>query len=466
VLCILAAVIKISWYLVDPRPALFMGDSGAYLTTGRADYIPEDRSFTYGYLLKYLALKPHSLQTVVLGQGLMSLCACCILAWLLLRFGAGWRTAAILVGLCATEPLQLMSERYVLTEATATLLFASLIAIVVAFSRSSRQWLVVPFAAVSVALVSIRVNFLPIVLLFSFLMPFVSPAGRRALTLIRSSKAHWRSAGASLLLTLCLSVGLLQAGFYWYRHLYRSLANAAYSPAFLYADGYFLLGDVAPIVTPEDYPVAQDSAWVFSHTTFPLKDPRAREAQRWMAGGICKSIEDVPGQSRVTGNRIAKKTALRAVKRDPIGFLHLSWTTFASYFDVDYLKETIHRDAADGQYTLSLSPADRDVLQRFYDFQKQPSDDLSAVRGWHAALWWWYPLLLVTPFAYVALLIWCWRVSAPVHWLLGLAGLCLWATAVVTVQRPTPRYLTTLAWLCFLLAGISVQLIRFARNPE
>src|SRR5215831_3072909 len=66
-------------FLADSQPAYFFGDSESYLATATAKYIPPDRSFLYGLLLRKIALPAQSLKLIVVLQVVLSALA----AWLL-----------------------------------------------------------------------------------------------------------------------------------------------------------------------------------------------------------------------------------------------------------------------------------------------------------------------------------------------------------------------------------------------
>src|SRR5580658_571292 len=84
---LLAALIalKFGLLLVDGKPSVFMGDSESYLSTALHNYIPHDRSFVYGFLLRPLAVWPHSLRFLVFAQGAMSAVSAWLIAFILVR---------------------------------------------------------------------------------------------------------------------------------------------------------------------------------------------------------------------------------------------------------------------------------------------------------------------------------------------------------------------------------------------
>src|SRR6476660_16763 len=66
--CALVLAIKLLLLWLDPTPKLFMGDSGSYIWTALTGWIPEDRSYFYGYTIRLLALWPGSFIPLLLVQ--------------------------------------------------------------------------------------------------------------------------------------------------------------------------------------------------------------------------------------------------------------------------------------------------------------------------------------------------------------------------------------------------------------
>src|SRR5689334_12901225 len=83
----LAAIVcvKSVFLLIDSRPSYLFGDSEAYLTTATVGWIPPDRSFVYGLLLRAIAYRLHSLEAIIYVQALLSALASWILAVALAR---------------------------------------------------------------------------------------------------------------------------------------------------------------------------------------------------------------------------------------------------------------------------------------------------------------------------------------------------------------------------------------------
>ena len=115
--CVLVLAIKLLLLWLDPTPKLFMGDSGSYIWTALTGWIPRDRSYFYGYLVRWLAVWPHSFTPLLVVQALASGATAIVFALICSRFFEMSNRLSFLFGLlCALDPCQLVWERYVMTE--------------------------------------------------------------------------------------------------------------------------------------------------------------------------------------------------------------------------------------------------------------------------------------------------------------------------------------------------------------
>ncbi len=425
-----------------------MGDSGAYLNTALTGSIPGERSFTYGFLLRAIAVWPHSLHSMVWIQTALSACSCWIVAICLVRyFQAGLALAAVCSLLCAIEPLQLLSERYVLTEAVATFLFALFVLSCFEYLAGARLFWLGSVQVIGVLLISIRISFLPAVLFASVCLPILRARWRRP---------EWKMTARRVILPVLFSLALSQSLLLGYRHLYGYLIAPPMHnhPAYFYRDGLFLLSDFAPIVTPADYPVPSQRAAVFGRLRVPLHDLKARDEQRWLEGGLCSEIVAEYKGDEYKADEVARETALRAIKHHPLAVVEIGAATFAEYFEKSYLTSTLLIDnGSDRQLEPSLvAEYKRDFGEDFGTLPPQ-----SFTKWWQENSFVWDCFLLCLPFLFLAHLIFYRHMSSPCHWLCAVFLFAFLEGAIVTVTRPTPRFLTTMAWLSLLVIGATAN---------
>ncbi len=444
-------IVKGLFLMADSRPQIYQGDSITFLQTAWDGYIPVERSFVYGYMLHSLALWLHSFHTVVLFQVLVSTFSAWIIAICLIRyFQVSFAIAAICSLLCACEPLQLLMERYVMTECTALFLFALFLLAAFEYLHAGKILFLVLVQFAGVLLVSLRFNFLPEVLLTSMALPLLTPGARSVMTKLchcqmPSNRPLWRGMIVPLVLSVALSQGLLCG----YRHLNGTLSNKP--PAYLYADGYFLLSDFAPIVLRSDFPIPQDWNKIVGKLGYALSNPDKREEQRWHLDGICQVMIAEYGQDQ--SNQLARQTALHALERDPLAAIRLSAFTFSEYFNDQILQA--HLKIGE-DYNRRLT--DSDLLQfreRFHEDLQSPNPSRDTVtKNYHRASGVWIRLLLVSP-AIFALFLIVRHNHVTVYSVICLTlAIMFFLNATVTVESPTPRYLIGMAWLFFLILGV------------
>jgi hypothetical protein len=235
--------------------------------------------------------------------------------------------------------------------------------------------------------------------------------------------------------------------------------------AFLYADGLFLASAFAPLIRPGDYPIAEQRNAIFGGLKHPLNNRRMRETHRWYDGDLCVLMIKESGGDLFKANKLAKKTALRAAKRDPLGVLRLAALTFVDYFDSDYLNEATLTDEGQGQSVSAEQIRDFKLYFRA-DFTQSYVD--SFTKRWHRKCQIWYLSVLLLPLFFLLHILVYWRQSTPYHWLCAVFALVFLEGATLTTVRPVPRFLTAMAWLGCIIVGAILTDIRntHLRNPK
>ena len=95
----LVLAIKLLLLWLDLTPKLFMGDSWSYIWTALTGWIPGDRSYFYGYLVRGLALWPHSFTPLLVIQALASSATAIMFALICSRFFEMSKGLSFLFGL-------------------------------------------------------------------------------------------------------------------------------------------------------------------------------------------------------------------------------------------------------------------------------------------------------------------------------------------------------------------------------
>lgn len=427
-----------------------MGDSGAYLYTALHGYIPHDRGFVYGFLLRPLAVWPHSLRFLVFAQATMS----AISAWLIAvslkdGFGVPFRWAALLSFLCAVEPLQLISERYILTDTVALFLFAVLITVTLSFCRHRTGIRLALALLAGVALIGIRISYLPIVLLNSLLLPFLWFRSRSVAAATGLDRRPFSAKSVRLAALFLLWLGVGQLLLYGYRYLNAAVSNMA-TPEYFYMDGFILLSDVAPIITADDFPSAIPGSQILTGAGATLRDPIYREAQLFAPNGLCSVIRRiVPDEYQA--NKLAKNIALHAIATHPLSFARLAIHTWAEYFHVSLLRAFLNLD--EGGLRATDEPF-REEIRASLGTDLSAQSSTGPVWRWHRAAIPWYWFLVLFPLGIPFLVLReRGRIDAPAA-LIYAYLMVLFAQTLCFSTHAIPRYLMASGWLSFLLFGV------------
>jgi hypothetical protein len=452
----------------------FLGDSGSYLLTAIGPWIPPDRSFLYGWLIRLLSVGTHSLIPLVAAQTLAAGMAAMLCTFNLRRyFGVSATLAAAMGILCAVEPLQLLYERYVMTESFSLMIFAAFTTLALGYLKAPSLVRITLVQFLGILLVSFRVSFLPVVELTTLFLPLLAigvpsptrqsiPASSPAEPPIPVSAGTSPEASRTLRITghWVLSCILFLALHGGYKRLYAGLIqfelpNAP--PAYYYENGFHLLSFVAPIVKPGDFPIPEKAPQIFHNLAFDLRDYRTRDKQRWLQGGLIANLRSAYPDP-LQANRLADQTAWNAVKRDPLGELYLAGLGFLDYWNLDRLRTGMITDRGGDR---ELPPELLALLREHFGLAAETLPHLSTLTNrYFFAAWGWYLALLLLPLP-AFLTIWiCPREQRP-----GAILICLFATVQTAViaafsMEPTVRFLHAPAWLSMIILGVSIHWIQ------
>lgn len=320
-LALALVALKLGLIALDPTQRFFLGDSESYLHSALTGWIPPDRSFLYGYFIRYTAVISGWLPALLIAQSL-----CGVLSGLLCAriastdLGLDRRIAAALAVLLALEPAQLFYERMMMAESLGTLCLLGMITCGFAYLRRHGWPWLLGMALMGTATVALRMSLLPVVLGFALLPPLVALS-------LREGRAAWPRVAAHAVIAVLATAALHKAYQQLYGHLFQGPAT------YLQASGTFRLGLVAPLVKPEHLQQAGLAPALLQMTKPPLADPRARESQLWAPDGLVAVLRQASNGDMLATERYARKIASRALRDDIPGFLHLAVVTTADYFD-------------------------------------------------------------------------------------------------------------------------------------
>src|SRR3954452_9107100 len=250
--CALIFSIKLLLLWLDSMPKLYMGDSGSYIRTALMGSIPRDRSYFYGYLVRCLAVWPHSFTPLLVAQALASGATAIVFALICSRFFRMSNRLSFSFGfICALDPCQLVWERYVMTETFSLLVYVLVLYWSLAYLRDRRLWQLAIVQAVSVLLIGFRMSFLLVVQACTILLPLIAFA-RCGVPALRKRSGE-RAPEATVLTGLthvAASVAMMFVMHGAYKYANGWLSNR--EPAYLYDAGAHLAAVWAPALVPSD----------------------------------------------------------------------------------------------------------------------------------------------------------------------------------------------------------------------
>jgi hypothetical protein len=177
--------------LAGSNAKIFYGDSGSYIWTALTGWIPGDRSYFYGYVVRWLAVWPHSFTPLLIIQALASGATAIVFALICSRFFEISNTLSFLFGsLCALDTCQLVWERYVMTESFSLIAYVLVVYWSLAYLRDRRLWELAIVQALSVLLISFRMSYLLVVQACTILLPLIAFAPRAFPALRNRSEAR------------------------------------------------------------------------------------------------------------------------------------------------------------------------------------------------------------------------------------------------------------------------------------
>lgn len=437
---------KLALLLGDPTLRLFMGDSASYLHSALTGWMPPDRSFTYGLLVRTSAIVFASPLALVLLQTAFGIVTALLLAGLLHRqLGVRSWLALAAAGLLALDPAQLFYERMMMAESAGTLALTAHVVLLAVYARTGQWRWMVRAALLGIAAVSLRFSLLPVVLGLAATVPVVAalhvPTPRP-----RGAAIAWQL-GIAMVATGALHLAYVQS--------YRLMpgGEATYMPA----SGMMRIGLVAPMVRAEHFAGTGVPGTVLQEVKLDLADPRKREAHVWTPDGLYAAIARHTDQPEP----VARTITSRALRDEPLHLVVLGAGNLADYFDADLRDARINDDLGRRAPDAGVLAALRTNLH--YDYDGVAASDSWSTHWFRTGAPWLIACLFaLAPLALLALVL-NWRDPArPAVLVLCLASLGLVASHLLFAHIPSLRYLHPMPW--FVLANLALVLEAMLRR--
>jgi hypothetical protein len=394
--CVLVLAIKLLLLWLDPTPKLFMGDSGAYIHTALTGWIPGDRSYFYGYLVRWLAVWPHTFTPLLVVQALASGATAIVFALICSRFFGMSNTLSFLFGLlCALDPCQLVWERYVMTETLSLLVYVLVLYWSLAYLRDRRLWQLALVQVLAVLLICYRMSYLLVVQACTILLPLIAFA-RCALPALRN-RSETRATEMGVLtkgsMHVIASIAMMFIMHGAYKYVNGWLTNR--EPAYLYDAGAHLAAVWAPALQPLDATDPRFGELIANGHQFKIKDLHLRNAQQFGPGLLIKRWREIE-KNRRKNDRVSRETAINALRRRPLEIVGLAVKTYMEYWNPVSIRWYAKTDLGYGK----LRDDHVKVLAEKFGFRAVkdlPAQPYSLLQRYFLGAWPYYFVVIVSP---------------------------------------------------------------------
>jgi hypothetical protein len=233
-------------------------------------------------------------------------------------------------------------------------------------------------------------------------------------------------------------------------------------PAYLYGAGTHLVAVWAPALEPSDATDSRFRDLIANGHDFKIDDLSARNAQHFGEGFLIDRWRKIE-QNRRKGERIARETAMNALRRRPLGIAELTLKTYMDYWSIESMRGHSREDLGNGELT------DEEVkrLAEKFSFRTKkilPAQPFSLSQRYFAGAWPYYFIVIVSPLT-CAFATWTARDRAFAFLLFVHASVLM---VVITALSPgaCTRYLQPLSVLTLLSIAICVDWVASrARQP-
>src|SRR3954453_7215979 len=394
--CALIIAIKLLLLWLDLTPKLFLGDSGAYIWTALTGWIPSDRSYFYGYLVRWLAVWPHSFGPLLLSQTLVSAVTAIVFALICSRFFRMSNRLSFFFGLmCALDPSQVVWERYVMTETFSLLVYVLVLYWSFTYLRNRRLWQLAVVQALSVLLIGFRMSYLLVVQGCTILLPLIAFA-HCALPVLRR-RSGTRAPEARVLIIgsihVIASIAMMLVVHGAYKYANGRLSHR--EPAYLYNAGDHLAAVWAPALKPSDATDPRFGEIIANGDQFKIKDLHFRNAQQYGEGLLIPRWHQIE-KNRRKNDRVSRETSMNALRHRPLEIVGLAVQTYMEYWNLRLISRYARNDLGYGTLKDEQLKA-LDEKFGFHTVHHLPVLPYSLVQRYFLAAWPYYFVVVLSP---------------------------------------------------------------------
>jgi hypothetical protein len=463
-LALLILAVKAAFYFLDHQIGFVLGDSAGYLNMALNGIVPPDRSYVYGYLVRWATLGNSSLDLLILAQIIAGSLTSLLLAFILVKFlrcSQGIAAAAAL--LAAVEPIEVLYERYVMTEVFGLLTFALFLITILYYLRRGHIGLLLLAAALAIFSDSLRTAYLPVVLgvgSLAILYHALFVIGKKPTASVANGQIGSRLSA----LTTHLLIFLLVSGFFL------SLES---KPKPATSEGAFLLSAWSPLLAKPPF----DSTPLVTQFTRSDRcelDWDSRSSQQWWPGCLManitshfrdearKSLCDEYESNRIAqqqANQYALSLAGQILRTYPLEVLQIGARNWQALWDREQLAIVLAVDHGAQEYPEEFIK----MMHKNYGLEVRDWNKLETplktyfgqVTGWY---WW----VILSPFFLILWWLATFRLLNPGSLIISAASVALLVVVTLPMSSPSIRLYHGIAWLSII--GLASALDRIAKR--
>ena len=237
-----------------------------------------------------------------------------------------------------------------MTETFSLLVYVLVLYWSLAYLRDRRLWQLAVVQALSVLLIGFRMSFLPVVQACTILLPLIAFARCGLPALRKRSEARAPEAGA---LTTGLMHVIASITMMFVMHDAYKYANGWLSkrePAYLHDSGTHLAAVWAPALEPSDATDSRFRDLIANGDQFKIDDLTLRNAQHFGEGFLIDRWRKIEKHRRKR-DRIARETAMNALRRRPLQIAGLALKTYTGYWGIASIQSYAREDLGGGELT-------------------------------------------------------------------------------------------------------------------
>ena len=348
-----------------------------------------------------------------------------------------------------------------MTETFSLLVYMLVLYWSLAYLRDRRLWQLAVIQALSALLIGFRMSYLLVVEASTILLPLIAFA-RCGLSALRERIEARVPQGSVLALALThvaasIAMMFLMHGAYKYANGW--LSNR--EPAYLHDAGAHLAAVWAPALDPSDATDSRFRDLIANGDQFKIDDLTLRNAQHFGEGFLIDRWRKIE-KNRRKRDRIAKETAMNALRRRPLKIVGLALKTYMGYWGVASIQSYAREDLGLGE----LSDEQVKVLAekfRFMTVKVLPAQPFSLLQRYFLGGWPYYFIVVLSPLT-CALATWVSRQRAFVFLLFVHASVLM---VVITALSPqaSVRYLQPVSMLTLLSIAVCIDWLARTAKP-